>query len=734
MGFFRSNKIFAYVAFAALAVACVTMGTATILEKIYGSAFSDKYIYSSIWFIALWGIAAISGGIYFVKRKAYKRPAVAGIHIALVLILVGAFITHISSHRGYIHLRTGESTNSYVSEDGELAGKLPFSLTLKKFVVSTYNGTDLPSDYESLLEIQKSGGEKIEAAVAMNKIFKLEGVRLYQASYDEDLKGSTLMVNIDPWGIGITYIGYALLMLSLVLWLLSKSGMMRKALRTGCAAAGLIAILAAMPQSASAQQQITLSKGQAEQFGHLLMNYEGRIAPVETFAKDFMLKITDGKTTYKGLTAQQIITGWVFFPSRWEDEDIISIKNSSLREALGLERYTSFTKIAAAVSMTTPEQVEAAAGKKATRRLSEKLDIIYSLEQGMLLKIFPYNVDGGIRWYSYIDEFPRSIAKRDADFMHMSMTNIYGYLLMRKPELISETIKEMAAFQAKHGGNSLPSPTQLKCEHILNAFPFAGVLFKINLIAGFLMLFAVVRQWRRKALYVFTGLSALTATTLLLVIVLRGIVAARVPLGTGYETMLAVALVVQVAGLAVSKRAPLIGSFGLIGSGFILLVASLQAADPKITPLMPVLSSPLLALHVSVIMLAYAFLTLTFISSCAALIAGLNKRHGKERMEKLANVVKMFLPPALATLGIGIFVGAIWANISWGSYWSWDPKETWSLITFLTYGFAMHSATFGRLRNPRFFHAYIALAFLTVVMTYFGVNMILPGMHSYAGM
>lgn len=734
MGFFRSNKVFAYVAFVAMAAACVAMGTATILEKIYGSAFSDKYIYNSIWFIALWGVVAISGSIYFVRRKAYRRPAVAGIHIALVLILAGAFVTHISSHRGYIHLRAGESTDSYVTEDGELAGKLPFSLTLKKFAVSTYNGTDVPRDYESRLEIIKPDGGKLEATVAMNKIFKLKGVRLYQASYDEDMKGSTLMVNIDPWGIGITYTGYALLMLSLVLWLLSKSGMMRRAMRGGAAAGIIITILTAMPQPASAQPQITLPKGQAQQFGELLMNYEGRIAPVETFAKDFVLKLTDGETSYKGLTAQQVITGWVFFPSRWEDEDIISIKSRSMREALGLERHTSFTKVAAAVSMTTPEEVEAAAGKKATRRLSEKLDIIYSLEQGMLLKIFPYNAGGGIRWYSYIDDFPGGVDKRDADFMHMSMTNIYGYLLMRKPELISETIKKMAAFQAAHGGESLPSPTQLKCERILNAFPFAGVLFKTNLIAGFLMLFAVVRQWRRKALYVFTGISAITAAVLLAAIVLRGIVAGRVPLGTGYETMLAVAWIVQVAGLAAGRRTPLVGSFGLVGSGFILLVASLQAADPKITPLMPVLSSPLLALHVSVIMLAYAFLTLTFIASCAALIAGLDRRRGKERMEKMANVVRMFLPPALAALGIGIFVGAIWANISWGSYWSWDPKETWSLITFITYGFAMHSATFGRLRNPRFFHAYIALAFLTVVMTYFGVNMVLPGMHSYAGM
>ena len=164
-----------------------------------------------------------------------------------------------------------------------------------------------------------------------------------------------------------------------------------------------------------------------------------------------------------------------------------------------------------------------------------------------------------------------------------------------------------------------------------------------------------------------------------------------------------------------------------------LLVATLQSADPKITPLMPVLSSPLLGLHVSVIMLSYALLALTFLASLTALLCFPMKRAAGIR-SSLTVAVHTLLPPAIATLGIGIFTGAIWANVSWGSYWSWDSKEVWSLITFILYAFPLHTSLFPSLRKDKTIHIYIVAAFIAAAMTYFGVNMLLPGMHSYSGM
>ena len=149
--------------------------------------------------------------------------------------------------------------------------------------------------------------------------------------------------------------------------------------------------------------------------------------------------------------------------------------------------------------------------------------------------------------------------------------------------------------------------------------------------------------------------------------------------------------------------------------------------DPQMTHLMPVLNSPLLTLHVSVIMMAYALLSLTFISSLTALFM-------PRKRQEIHLLSQLMLFPALTFLGIGIFIGAIWANISWGTYWSWDPKETWALITFMIYAVPAHR-TFSPLNphsSPLLYHLYMTLAFLAILMTYFGVNYLLGGMHAYA--
>ena len=159
--------------------------------------------------------------------------------------------------------------------------------------------------------------------------------------------------------------------------------------------------------------------------------------------------------------------------------------------------------------------------------------------------------------------------------------------------------------------------------------------------------------------------------------------------------------------------------------------------DPQIGHLMPVLSSPLLTIHVSVIMMAYALLSITFLTGIWGLITAM-KNNLKPKDSSLftlhssLQMSQLFLYPALTCMGLGIFIGAIWANVSWGTYWSWDPKETWALITFMVYAVPVHQQSIPWLRNPRHYHLYMVLAFLTILMTYFGVNYFLGGMHSYA--
>lgn len=172
--------------------------------------------------------------------------------------------------------------------------------------------------------------------------------------------------------------------------------------------------------------------------------------------------------------------------------------------------------------------------------------------------------------------------------------------------------------------------------------------------------------------------------------------------------------------------------FGSLLSGFFMLVCHIGQMDPTITHLMPVLNSPLLSIHVSVIMMSYALLALTFVCGFTAISIAMFDKKNRKMLEALAVLSRIFLYPALVTLGLGIFIGAIWANISWGRYWSWDAKEVWALITFMIYAVPVHTQSLPRLQRPMAYHIYTTIAFLAILMTYFGVNYFLGGMHSYA--
>ena len=214
---------------------------------------------------------------------------------------------------------------------------------------------------------------------------------------------------------------------------------------------------------------------------------------------------------------------------------------------------------------------------------------------------------------------------------------------------------------------------------------------------------------------------------------LRWVINGTIPLANGYETMLLLSWLIMLVSVLTTRKLQLMTTFGLLMSGFMLLVSHLGEMDPSITPRMPVLNSPLLSIHVSIIMISYALLSLTFISAIAYFLTCNSKRESVMAANRQLTVLsQIFLYPAITTLGLGIFIGAIWANISWGSYWGWDPKETWALITFMIYAIPLHTNSFSALAKPKNYHLFMLLSFFSILMTYFGVNYILGGMHSYA--
>jgi ABC-type transport system involved in cytochrome c biogenesis permease subunit len=737
----------------------ISMAVATIVEKSQGTDYVHAHYYGAWWFILLWAVIAALGAFYIIKRKV-KRASTLALHLSFIIILAGALLTHISAKRGMIHLRIGQPTDSYLmaDEDGEgmKEEKLPFSLCLQNFEAKMHDGTQAVADYSSKFTVV-DGNEKSEGLVSMNNIYSHRSYRFYQSSYDEDGKGSVLAINADPFGIPVTYTGYALLFLSLIWMLLDPKGGYRQLLASPLLKKGAlgIALLLSVGNLQAAEtgalDHAVLPKETAEKFGELNILYNDRICPVQTYALDFCKKIY-GARSYKGLTAEQVLSGWIFYGDEWAKEPFIRVKSGELKSTLNLPDYCSVSQFfnkdmgGYTIGQYVQEYYNGAQDKfhHQAGDIDGKIQLIMDLRRGVSLKVLPYTFTKNVRatkenpfikagtttWFSPTDKLPYAVEKQHALYITNVFSLLYGDVKAGNIDRVNIFFDKMKKYQQISGGNSLPSSTQYKAERINNAFPFATVLFMVNLTLGFIALFYTIYRMTKKrevkvldiALPILLVVSFLALTFGL---ILRWIISGNVPMSNGYESMLTVAWFVMLIAIFMQFRIRLVMVFGFLLSGFFLLVSHINQMDPAIGQMMPVLNSPLLSMHVSIIMMSYALLSLTFICG----IMGICLRSHGEELQALSRI---FLYPALTTMGFGIFIGAIWANVSWGNYWSWDSKETWALITFMIYAVVVHTQSLPVFRKPLVYHIYITLAFLSIAMTYFGVNYFLTGMHSYA--
>ena len=740
----------------------VCMAAATIVEKSQGTDYAHAHYYGAWWFILLWAVLAALGAFYIIKRKV-KCASTLALHLSFIIILAGALLTHISAKRGMIHLRIGQPTDTYMAQDEEQGmkeEKLPFSLCLKKFEAKMHDGTNAVADYSSKFTVT-DGDETSEGEVSMNNIYSHRSYRLYQSSYDEDGKGSVLAINADPYGIPVTYTGYALLFISLVWMLFDPKGGYRKLLKSPLLKKGALmtALILSMgniqtlhAESATGNlQNAVLPKETAEKFGELHILYNDRICPVQTFALDFCKKIY-GARSYQGLTAEQVLSGWVFYGNTWANEPFIKIKSGEMKTAMNLPDYASLNTFfnremgGYTIGQYVQEYYNGQQDKfhQQAADIDGKIQIIMELREGISLKVLPYTFTKNVKatkdhsfikagtttWFSPVDKLPQAVEHQHALYIRNVFSLLNGDVKAGNTSRVNEFFVKMKKYQEVSSGNSLPTATQYKAERINNAFPFATILFMANLTLGFIALFYTIYRMTKKreikvlniALPILLGVSFLALTFGL---ALRWIISGNIPMSNGYESMLTVAWFVMLISILMQLRIRIVMVFGFLISGFFLLVSHINQMDPAIGQMMPVLNSPLLSIHVSIIMMSYALLSLTFICG----IMGICLRSHGEELQALSRI---FLYPALTTMGFGIFIGAIWANVSWGNYWSWDSKETWALITFMIYAVVVHTQSLPVFRKPLVYHIYITLAFLSIAMTYFGVNYFLTGMHSYA--
>ncbi len=740
----------------------VCMAAATIVEKSQGTDYAHAHYYGAWWFILIWAVLAALGAFYIIKRKV-KCASTLALHLSFIIILLGALLTHVSAKRGMIQLRIGQPTDTYMAQDEEQGmkeEKLPFSLCLQKFEAKMHDGTNAVADYSSKFTVI-DGDDKSEGEVSMNNIYSHRSYRLYQSSYDEDGKGSVLAINADPYGIPVTYTGYALLFISLVWMLFDPKGGYRKLLKSPLLKKGalMIALILSMAniqtlhaESATGNlQNAVLPKETAEKFGELHILYNDRICPVQTFALDFCKKIY-GARSYQGLTAEQVLSGWVFYGNTWANEPFIKIKSGEMKTAMNLPDYASLNTFfnremgGYTIGQYVQEYYNGQQDKfhQQAADIDGKIQIIMELREGISLKVLPYTFTKNVKatkdhsfikagtttWFSPVDKLPQAVEHQHALYIRNVFSLLNGDVKAGNTNRVNEFFVKMKKYQEVSSGNSLPTNTQYKAERINNAFPFATILFMANLTLGFIALFYTIYRMTKKkeikvlniALPILLGVSFLALTFGL---ALRWIISGNIPMSNGYESMLTVAWFVMLISILMQLRIRIVMVFGFLISGFFLLVSHINQMDPAIGQMMPVLNSPLLSIHVSIIMMSYALLSLTFICG----IMGICLRSHGEELQALSRI---FLYPALTTMGFGIFIGAIWANVSWGNYWSWDSKETWALITFMIYAVVVHTQSLPVFRKPLVYHIYITLAFLSIAMTYFGVNYFLTGMHSYA--
>lgn len=620
-----------------------------------------------------------------------RNPFTLLIHIALVVILTGALCTHFLGIQGEVTIEDNSQTSVFTKTSGPGQGFFPFSVSLVSADVEFYPGTTTPMDFKSVLRINDK-----DYNVSMNKPALIDSWRFYQSGLSTN--SSTFSISHDPWGIAITYIGYAMLTIGLIGFFFQKRTAWRVLTKRAVVMAALTFCCGA---GANAKDLPAMQRPLAASMGKVYVYWNDRICPMNTMAKNVTVKLY-GRDTYKGMTAEQVLSGWLFYFDEWYSDYVVS--NQEIKDV----------------------DID-----KSKKKLLERKSLITILGTGEAFKIYPYKTsEDYTEWLSLTGRRPSQMSLEQWQFMQTTMPHIKELLLQGKNIRADEEIKLLIESQKRYAGKEvLPSEAKVEAEIIYNRVvkPIYGGITAVLLSALFLFFGLSRSKLEGIAEILSTICLYLLTIAVICVVIVSWWLSGHIPLSNGTEMMLCMAAVPLMISLTVSDN--LVRGALVLVSGMALMVAGMASKTPQIGALMPVLASPLLSVHVMVIMCAYVMFLLMAVLSIIALLG-----HDQSRRIELARLNRIILAPSVALLAIGIMIGAVWANQSWGRYWGWDPKETSALIMLLVYSLPLHWAVpkLSCFRRPNFFHRYMLLTFFTVIFTYFGANFLIPGLHSYA--
>ncbi|MBK9567835.1 MAG: cytochrome c biogenesis protein CcsA [Saprospiraceae bacterium] len=646
--------------------------------------------------------------------------------------------------------------------------EVPFSIQLRDFIMERYPGTDNPSSYASeVTVVDPANGVNMPFRIFMNNILDYGGYRFFQSSFDQDEQGTYLSVNHDFWGTWISYIGYILLTIGMMMTFFSKNSRFTSLVeRLGQhqQIKNVVFILCMFLMGsfgvvAQAPVVSDVSKEEATAFGKMLIqDHRGRFKPVNTLSGEVLRKLSKKSSLY-GLTSDQIFLSMTMSPAKWENVPLIHTgSHPELQKILGasekLISYRQFFTEDAQYKLR--EQIRAAQSvnpkdqgtfEKAIIKLDEKINIANMIFSGRLLKMFPVPNNPANTWVSPADV--REMKMPETSILQ-SFENFAAYIEdVQKGQGTSNTdetakwLNKISATQIQYSSQVMPSNSRVNAELLLNQLDVFGRLRNVYAMLSLILLglffygvfnhSADLHKYTRWTWYLLLAVFAFHTLGL----GLRWYVSGRAPWSNGYESMIYISWTTMLAGLIFSRRSLGGMSATLVLAATILLVAGMSWLDPEITPLVPVLKSYWLTIHVSLEAGSYGFLMLGAVIGMLNLILMIftnarNKEHTERTIKELTIISEITLLGGLFMVSVGTYLGGVWANESWGRYWGWDAKETWALVTILVYAFILHMRFIPGLRGVYAFNFASLFGFATVIMTYFGVNYYLSGLHSYA--
>lgn len=653
--------------------------------------------------------------------------------------------------------------------------QLPFDIYLRDFVLDRYPGSMSPASYASEITV-KNNNENFDYRIFMNNVLDYDGYRFYQSSYDQDEKGTVLSVNKDPGKIP-TYIGYFLLCLGMFMNFLNPHSRFRTLARLinkdtlkHTSVIIFILLLSFGSEKTFAQDlNSTLSvvnTNHAKALATLIVqkSADGRMVPFDTLSREILEKIYQSDS-YKGQNSNAVMLSMLVDVDKWQMEPFILMpQNQAVRDAIAniLEipsaKYISYKdffdennryKLQKYVENVNRKNPNArGVFDKEIIKLDERANVVNLVFSGELFKFIPVQNNPNNVWLAPFS----AVTTLKGDEGYIVLVLIQNYFSAVENAFkdgnwtrADEGLKFIKEYQEKIGYKVMPSKTKVEMEIFSNKAEIFVKLAPVYLIAGFLLLILVFSKMvvpNLKISFIFKVVYVLNVLAFVIHTVglgLRAYLSGHAPWSNGYESMVYIAWALSLSGIFFSRKSPIALSLTSILSGVVLMVAHLSEMNPQITNLVPVLNSYWLSIHVSVITASYGFLGLCALLGIFTLfLMCFLKKDGKYNLNILRNITEatrineMAMIFGLCLLTVGNFLGAIWANESWGRYWSWDSKETWALVSILVYAAILHLRMIPKYCNQFVFALWSMFAYWVIIMTYFGVNYFLTGLHSYA--